>query len=64
MNIRNATMADLDEVTRVESECFPAAEAASREELEQRLNAYSPAFLAAGGQRCLLRSCGWHDNRL
>ena len=33
MNIRNATMADLDEVTRVESECFPAAEAASREEL-------------------------------
>ena len=28
MNIRNATMADLDEVTRVESECFPAAEAA------------------------------------
>ena len=44
MNIRNATMADLDEVTRVESECFPAAEAASREELEQRLNAYPQHF--------------------
>ena len=44
MNIRNATMADLDEVTRVESECFPAAEAASREELEQRLNASPQHF--------------------
>ena len=44
MNIRNATMADLDEITRVESECFPAAEAASREEFEQRLKYYPGHF--------------------
>ena len=44
MNIRNATMSDLDEITRVESECFPAAEAASREEFEQRLKYYPGHF--------------------
>ena len=54
MNIRNATMADLDEVTRVESECFPAAEAASREELEKRLNASPQHFWLLEDEGCLL----------
>ena len=33
MNIRTATIKDLEAVTSVEAECFPPAEAATREEL-------------------------------
>ena len=36
MNIRYATMADLDDIASVESECFPVLEAATKEEFEQR----------------------------
>ena len=42
--IRTATIADLDAIARVEAECFPAAEAASREEFEGRLAHYADHF--------------------
>ena len=36
VNIRYATMADLDDIASVESVCFPVLEAATKEEFEQR----------------------------
>ena len=42
--IRRASMADLDAIARVEAECFPAAEAATREEFEGRLAHYADHF--------------------
>lgn len=42
--IRTATMADLDAIARVEAECFPAAEAATKEEFAQRLAHYADHF--------------------
>ena len=44
MKIRTAPMADLDALAAVEARCFPAAEAASREELAARLRAYGDHF--------------------
>ena len=44
MLIRTATMHDLDAVTAVEAECFPPAEAATREDFEHRLAHYSDHF--------------------
>ena len=35
MNIRTATLQDIDQIAAVEKECFPAAEAATKEEFEQ-----------------------------
>lgn len=42
--IRTATIDDLDAVTAVEAECFPPAEAATREEFEERLKVYGNHF--------------------
>lgn len=44
MEIRKATMADLEAITAVEAECFPAAEAATREDFEKRLAVYPDHF--------------------
>lgn len=44
MEIRTATIEDLDAVTAVEAECFPAAEAATREEFEDRIRHYGGHF--------------------
>ena len=44
MRIRNATLQDLDEITVVEFACFPAAEAAKREDFEKRLSVYPEHF--------------------
>ena len=44
MTIRTATMNDLNAITAVEVECFPAAEAASREEFSKRLTYYNDHF--------------------
>lgn len=44
MRIRTASMADLDAVTAIEAACFPAAEAASREEFAARLASYPGHF--------------------
>ncbi len=44
MNIRTATMSDLDAVTAVEAVCFPAAEAAARDTMKDRLLHYPNHF--------------------
>lgn len=44
MEIRTATLADLDAITAVEAACFPAAEAATREEFAGRLKHYADHF--------------------
>ena len=44
MNIRYATMADLDDIASVESECFPVLEAATKDEFEQRIKYYGNHF--------------------
>ena len=52
MNIRTATLNDLDAVTAVEAACFPAAEAASKEEFAERLRYYGNHFwLMLDGER-------------
>lgn len=44
MHIRTATIDDLDKIAAVEAECFPKAEAATREEFEDRLSHYADHF--------------------
>ena len=44
MSIRKASLADLDAVTNLETACFPAAEAASRESFARRLTVYPQHF--------------------
>lgn len=44
MFIRKATMDDVDAVAAVEAECFPAAEAATKEEFEERIKSYGNHF--------------------
>ena len=44
MNIRHATLEDLDILDKVENECFPPNEAASRKALEGRLKVYPNHF--------------------
>ena len=44
MNIRNGKISDVDELTAIEAECFPAAEAAERKSFEERLNYYADHF--------------------
>lgn len=45
MLIRTATINDLDAITAVEAECFPTAEAATRDEFRDRLEHYANHFL-------------------
>ncbi len=44
MIIRKATLNDLEQITAVEKECFPIAEAATKEEFEERLKYYGNHF--------------------
>lgn len=44
MEIRKATLSDLDALAALEAECFPAAEAASRASLEKRLQVFADRF--------------------
>lgn len=44
ITLRKATAQDLDDIAAVETACFPQAEAASRESLEQRLKFYPDHF--------------------
>lgn len=44
MDIRIATIYNLDEITAVEAECFPAAEAATKEEFAERIKYYGNHF--------------------
>lgn len=45
MDIRRATLKDLDAVAAVEAECFPAAEAATKAQFRERIGAYGRHFL-------------------
>lgn len=45
MLIRRANMNDLDAIASVEAECFPAAEAATKDEFKERLQYYGSHFL-------------------
>ena len=45
LKIRTAKADDLDAIAAVEAECFPAAEAATKEEFEERLRFYADHFL-------------------
>ncbi len=47
ITIRPAGIADLDAVAAIETACFPAAEAATRESLKERLAAFQHSFLIA-----------------
>ncbi|MCR4648216.1 MAG: GNAT family N-acetyltransferase [Lachnospiraceae bacterium] len=47
MTIRLATPKDAEEISKLESICFPAAEAASRETFEKRLKVYPRHFAVA-----------------
>ena len=52
MEIRTAELSDLDAIARVEAECFPQAEAATRVDFEKRLAAYRNHFwLLFDGER-------------
>ena len=44
MEIRHATINDLEAITAVEAECFPAAEAATRESIKGRLEVFADHF--------------------
>lgn len=44
MEIRRATLEDLEIITAVEAACFPAAEAATKEEFKERLKFYGEHF--------------------
>lgn len=44
MEIRTATIQDLDAITALEAACFPPAEAASRESFRARLSAFADHF--------------------
>lgn len=45
--IRRVKQTDIDALTRVEAACFPASEAASREELLKRLETFPDSFFVA-----------------
>ena len=44
VNIRYATMADLNDIASVEAECFPVLEAATKEEFKQRIKYFGNHF--------------------
>ncbi len=44
MNIRHASVEDLDKVAAVEAECFPSAEAATKSEFAERIKYYGNHF--------------------
>ena len=56
MEIRTATMNDLDAVAAVEAECFPVAEAATKEEFAERIKYYGDHFwLMFEGDKLILK---------
>ena len=47
VQIRKARAEELDEIARVEAECFPAAEAAGRDAFRERLETFPDSFFVA-----------------
>ena len=70
--IPHADMSDLDAVAALESECFPPAEAASRDAIADRLRTYADHFwllfdddrLTAAITQALQEECGIAANRV
>lgn len=54
MKIRTATIADIDAIAKVESLCFPQAEAATREQIAERVKAYGNHFWLMLGEGKLI----------
>jgi len=44
LHIRTATLADLNTIAEIEATCFPAAEAATKSAIEERLSVYTKGF--------------------
>ena len=68
VNIRYATMADLDDIASVESVCFPVLEAATKEEFEQRIKYFGNHFWLMFDEGITDKSTHgnvlWHQMRL
>ncbi|AWK52322.1 GNAT family N-acetyltransferase [Clostridium beijerinckii] len=47
ITIKQVSIEDLESITRVESICFPATEAATNESLKQRINTFPKSFFVA-----------------
>lgn len=47
IEVRRATIEELDEIINIEKECFPPAEAASEDDLRKRFEAFSENFIVA-----------------
>lgn len=45
--IRQAALSDLDAIVQIEATCFPPAEAASKQHLQQRLQTFTESFFVA-----------------
>lgn len=58
MEIRKATIQDLAEITAVEAECFPLAEAATEKDFEARLTVYPNHFWPLEDEGKLIASFG------
>lgn len=52
--IRTGVPGDLDQVAQVELDCFPSAEAADRESLQERLMAFPESFLIAESEGTII----------
>lgn len=64
MKIRHAKMTDLEAITRIESTCFPKAEAATKEELQKRISFYSDYFwLLVDGNQIVSFADGFVTNQ-
>ena len=44
MNIRTASMQDIEEISAIENECFPPEQACTKEQFKQRLTYYPEHF--------------------
>lgn len=44
MNIRTASIQDIEEISAIENECFPPEQACTREQFQQRLTYYPEHF--------------------
>ncbi|SFH93049.1 Predicted N-acetyltransferase YhbS [Tindallia magadiensis] len=47
LQIREAKMSDLDSIVEIEKRCFPEAEAASKESLQERVSIFTKSFYVA-----------------
>lgn len=54
LNIRQATLKDLDRIVEIEATCFPAAEAAKRASLEERISRYPKGFYVAESEGTII----------